>query len=146
MGTPGSGGQQPFRRVFLNQGRYRVVLRDDPQVDLGTIEMGADGWMAMSPAQVYRGNFVSGVKGAWTLYHEYKRRIGETDEAASAKPRLQTVTFSVAIEVDPQEWDLAYGSGTSVKEIREDVRRYFVNTIQQCGAADGAVKNVKERY
>lgn len=61
-------------------------------------------------------------------------------------PKTQKVTLSVTIEVDPEAWDLAYGTGTSAKEIRDDVRSYYINVIQSGGAGDGAVRGVVSKH
>jgi hypothetical protein len=61
-------------------------------------------------------------------------------------PKTQKVTLSVTIEIDPEAWDLAYGTGTSTTEIRDDVRSYFINVIQAGGAGDGAVRAVTSKY
>lgn len=61
-------------------------------------------------------------------------------------PKTQKVTFSVTIEVDVEGWDMAYATGTSAKEIRDDVRAYFVNTLQAGDAGDGSIKSVTPRW
>lgn len=64
----------------------------------------------------------------------------------SATEKTQKVSFNVTIEVDPAMWDLAYGTGTSAKQIRDDVRSHFVYVIRDGGAGDGAILGVTERY
>jgi len=50
-----------------------------------------------------------------------------------AKP--QTVTVNLKITVDPEEWARSY-SVTGKDAIRDDVRRYILNHLQQSVAAD----------
>lgn len=50
------------------------------------------------------------------------------------------VTVPLIMEIDPEAWDLTYGTGTKVADIREDVREYIVNAVMNTGAAhEGAV-------
>lgn len=45
------------------------------------------------------------------------------------------VRLEFTVDVDPEAWTLAFGvKGSS--EIREDVRAYMRNLIQQCAAAE----------
>jgi hypothetical protein len=43
----------------------------------------------------------------------------------------QRISVSVTLEVDPEEWDREYGNGSSAKEVREDVKGYVKNLLQQ---------------
>lgn len=38
------------------------------------------------------------------------------------------IKISLTIEVDPKEW--GYGTGDSAAEVRADVRRYVLNSVQ----------------
>lgn len=40
------------------------------------------------------------------------------------------VTVTLSLDVDPAAWDLAYGTGTAAKDVREDVRAYILNAVQ----------------
>lgn len=60
------------------------------------------------------------------------------------------VPISVTLEVSRAEWDLAYGTGTEFADVKESVRAYVLNMLDDLtsgnsGAGDGAIKNVKAR-
>jgi hypothetical protein len=40
------------------------------------------------------------------------------------------VKITVTVDIDPEVWDLNYGTGTSAKAIREDVQRDAEYAIQ----------------
>ena len=42
----------------------------------------------------------------------------------------------LTVEVDPEAWALEYGTGTTASEVRQDVRDYVLNMVQQCAAAE----------
>jgi hypothetical protein len=44
------------------------------------------------------------------------------------------IRLSYTVDIDPELWERAYGVGKD--EIREDVRSYMRNLIQQCAAAE----------
>lgn len=39
------------------------------------------------------------------------------------------VRVAVTVDVDPETWDLIYGTGTNPAAVREDVKRYVQETI-----------------
>lgn len=50
------------------------------------------------------------------------------------------IRVTLILDVDREEWDLSYGSGETIEELRDDVKRYILNNIQQSPAADdGAI-------
>lgn len=50
------------------------------------------------------------------------------------------IRVTLILDVDREEWDLSYGSGETIEELRDDVKRYILNNIQQSQAADdGAI-------
>lgn len=51
-------------------------------------------------------------------------------------PKTITVSVSLKLTVDPEAWNLAYGTGADRKSVVEDVRSYFLNMAQQCAAAE----------
>ena len=46
------------------------------------------------------------------------------------------VRVTLSLNVDPEAWDLAYGTGTDAAAVREDVKSYVVTYIQQSAAAE----------
>ena len=61
------------------------------------------------------------------------------------------INFNVTVEVDPEEWDEAYGQGSEAKVVREDVREHLLYRLQELtsgdhGAGDGAIKTVTPRW
>jgi hypothetical protein len=40
------------------------------------------------------------------------------------------VTVTLKIKVDVEAWDCEYGTGTSAKAVRDDVKSYFGNALQ----------------
>lgn len=46
------------------------------------------------------------------------------------------VVLKLAVEVDPEKWDLAYGTGTAYKAVRDDVLTYVVGQVQYSPAAE----------
>ena len=51
------------------------------------------------------------------------------------------VSISATIEVDPETWDMNYGTGTQATAIKEDVKRYVHSLITE--SADGNMTVVK---
>lgn len=47
-----------------------------------------------------------------------------------------TVNVTLSLTIDADNWDLAFGTGTSAKLVREDVKSYFLNIAQQCAASE----------
>jgi hypothetical protein len=43
----------------------------------------------------------------------------------------QRVTITATLEVDVEDWNNDYGNGTSATEIRQDVKAYAKNLLQQ---------------
>jgi hypothetical protein len=43
----------------------------------------------------------------------------------------QRITITATLEVDVEGWDADYGNGTSTTEIRQDVKAYAQNLLQQ---------------
>lgn len=61
------------------------------------------------------------------------------------------VSISAVLTVDPDGWDLAYGTGTDEAVVRKDVQEAIVLILEeltkgQSGAGDGAIKAVKVRH
>lgn len=46
------------------------------------------------------------------------------------------VSITLSVDVDVDAWDLAYGTGTKAKAVREDVRQYVLALVQNSAAAD----------
>lgn len=40
------------------------------------------------------------------------------------------------VDVDPAEWDLAYGTGTRSRDVVDDIRRYFLTHMQGAPAVE----------
>jgi hypothetical protein len=56
------------------------------------------------------------------------------------------VSVTLSLDVDPAAWDLAYGTGTEAKAVREDVRQYVLNQLQGIAPVDeGGVRSVELR-
>lgn len=56
------------------------------------------------------------------------------------------VTVTLTIDVDPEAWDLTYGSGPTPAEVRTDVKSYALNQLQGSAAAEeGAIVGVVQR-
>lgn len=50
------------------------------------------------------------------------------------------VKIEFTIDIDPEIWDLNYGTGTDAKAVREDVKRYAFHTItEHIREANGAL-------
>lgn len=45
------------------------------------------------------------------------------------------IRVELVIEVDPESWDRTYGNGARRSDVREDVREYVLDAIQQSAAA-----------
>jgi hypothetical protein len=76
-------------------------------------------------------------------------REGQTPTFQVAE-KLVKVNLNVTLEVDPAEWDLAYGTGVEAAVVREDVREHIINLLNELttgnhGAGDGAIKRVTPR-
>ena len=41
------------------------------------------------------------------------------------------VTVTLVVDVDPQDWDADYGTGTSAADVRADVKRHVLNAALQ---------------
>jgi hypothetical protein len=41
------------------------------------------------------------------------------------------VKITLTVDIDPAAWDLNYGTGTSAKDIREDVKSHCEGTVLQ---------------
>jgi hypothetical protein len=41
------------------------------------------------------------------------------------------IAIHITIDVDPAEWDLIYGNGSRPDEVREGVRQYVGNLVQE---------------
>jgi hypothetical protein len=54
----------------------------------------------------------------------------------TATRRTTKVSVNLVIEVDPDSWDLAYGTGTKVADIRDDVREYVLNAMLSTAPVD----------
>jgi hypothetical protein len=37
----------------------------------------------------------------------------------------------VTVDVDPEAWDMNYGTGTDPKTVRDDVREYVFHTVHE---------------
>jgi hypothetical protein len=47
-----------------------------------------------------------------------------------------TVRLVLSVEVDRETWGLTYGDETDAATVRDAVRRYVVDMVQNCPAAD----------
>ena len=52
------------------------------------------------------------------------------------------VKITLTVNIDPDAWDLNYGTGTSAKAIREDVQTYIETTVRGQLEHVGLLKNV----
>ena len=39
------------------------------------------------------------------------------------------VIVTLEVEVDPEEWDMTYGTGTKAADVRKDVKEYVAHSI-----------------
>jgi hypothetical protein len=53
------------------------------------------------------------------------------DLSGTGMEHIMKMNVTLTIEVDPKAWDQSYGSGSSVSEVRADVREYVHNQVQQ---------------
>lgn len=54
------------------------------------------------------------------------------------------VRLTVTLDIDPEAWDLAYGTGTDRKSIREDVLQYLQGFLDGCSAIEeGGIRSVE---
>lgn len=44
------------------------------------------------------------------------------------------INVTLKIDIDPESWDLAYGTGTEPAAVEADVRQYVLNGVQQSAA------------
>lgn len=51
------------------------------------------------------------------------------------------IAVNLTIEIDPDEWDLAYGNGTNRREVARDVKEYVKHAIRDL-IADNSDPNV----
>jgi hypothetical protein len=57
------------------------------------------------------------------------------------------VFVTLKLDIDPEAWDLAYGTGTDPGTVRDDVRRYAFGQVADSAAVDdGGIIDVKLRY
>jgi hypothetical protein len=63
--------ETPFKRVFLEDGHFNIVLREDPSVLLGDVVAGDHGWKAYNADRVFRGDGTTSVQAAKILHAEY---------------------------------------------------------------------------
>lgn len=61
------------------------------------------------------------------------------------------IPINVTLEVSRDGWNLAYGTGTDVDVVTQDVRDTILGILQdltngQSGAGDGAIKTVTPRW
>jgi hypothetical protein len=50
------------------------------------------------------------------------------------------VPVTLTLDIDPQMWDLAFGTGTDEAAVRDDVRAYLVNYFTGADLLDLAVQ------
>lgn len=56
------------------------------------------------------------------------------------------ISITLSLDVDPEVWDENYRTGTAPQAIREDVRSYVLNWVQNAQAADaGAIVSATVR-
>lgn len=59
---------------------------------------------------------------------------------------MMRVRLTVTVEVDPAEWAAEYGTDSSAKAVREDVRTYFHTHLNGADAAFSGLADVSVDY
>lgn len=56
------------------------------------------------------------------------------------------VRITLTLDIDPDAWNTIYGAGEERAAVREDVKSYVLNAIQQSAAAEeGGITKVEMR-
>lgn len=56
------------------------------------------------------------------------------------------VTVTLVLDVDPEAWDLAYGTGTDQAAVRADVKDYAADQVRHSAAGtEGGIRSVEVR-
>jgi hypothetical protein len=55
------------------------------------------------------------------------------------------ILVTLAVDVDPQEWDEVYGNGSSPAEVRADIRSYILNHVQESAGMEDTSATVSLR-